>query len=59
MGAYVTLWTTGVGAIMALIAVLVLRGGWEAGAAAIAIAMGAACVFSLIVLWVESEHSTR
>jgi hypothetical protein len=58
MGAFVTFWTSGVAVVLALIAAIAVHGGWEAGAAAIAIAAGTVCLISLIVLWVESEGPT-
>jgi uncharacterized membrane protein YtjA (UPF0391 family) len=56
MGAYLTFWTTGLGVVLALIAVLLLHGGWEAAAAGIAIAMGTVCLSALFVLWIESDR---
>jgi hypothetical protein len=56
MAAFVTFWTSGVAVVLAVIAAILVHGGWEAAAAAVAIAAGTFCLTSLIVLWVESEH---
>jgi hypothetical protein len=57
MGAYLMFWAGAVGVALAVIAVLVVHGGWQAGAAGIAVLAGTVSLTALIALGVEGDRT--